>query len=178
MKKLAWLFGNALAGYMDFAIGAWIATALTLFIPTQLQWWYLLVGGILALLPDFDIILPILRESNKISGHHTTILHRPLFMILLATLVFWFIGGWYWGILAFVCVLWHFVHDIQGGIAWGWPVNKRLLYPFKKNVEHISHREWIEKFWLKPSALSVREISIGTAALVVAILFFIFSQTS
>jgi hypothetical protein len=175
MKTIPWFYGNALAGFLDFSVGVLIATLTAHFFGVELAWWQLWVGGVLALLPDFDIAFLILAEKRVNSDHHKSPLHKPLLMLPLVGLIGYAIGGDYWELTALLCVLWHFIHDTPGfgggGIAWAWPISKKYwsltgAHP----LIHASHEEWIRDNWLRPSRMSVREVGLGTLALVIAFL--------
>ena len=178
MKKLVWLELDAMAAFMDFAVGSLIAVLVDWALHVGIPPWYLPIGGVLAFLPDFDIIWPILRKfltDRKIVGnHHETLMHRPLLVIPIATTIAYLIGGWYWAVTTFVCVLWHYVHDTQGfgggGLTWGWPLSEKywsLTGPHEPAM--MDHDEWIRKFWMQLTPFSTRELLIGSVALGIAV---------
>jgi hypothetical protein len=177
MEKPRMLLGNALAGFLDAGMGAFIAAATLSALGTGPALWHLPLGAALALLPDFDILPAILRMREVNSNHHATLLHRPLLAIPAAALAAFLLGGPAWSAAAFLCVLWHFAHDTpplsQGGIAWLWPLDSRywsLKGPSEPHAPALSHREWLEKFWLRPSPLLFIEMGAGIAALALALL--------
>lgn len=177
MEKPRMLIGNALAGFLDAGMGAFIAAATLWALGTEPALWHLPAGAALALLPDFDILPAILRMREVTGNHRATLLHRPLLVIPAAALAAFALGGLAWGAAAFLCVLWHFAHDTpplsQGGIAWLWPFDARywsLKGPAAPHAPTLSHRAWIEKHWLALSPLLLIELGAGVAALALAFL--------
>lgn len=177
MQRMLMLIGDALAGFLDLCVGALVASAALSALGHAVHPWHLALGAALAVLPDFDIILPILTDRRGIEGHHTTLMHRPLFLIPAASLAAYALGGGAWELVAFLCVAWHFAHDTPplspGGIAWAWPFSAKFVSVFGAEEPHggsIAHDEWIRRYWLRPSARSVSEIGAGAAALALALL--------
>jgi membrane-bound metal-dependent hydrolase YbcI (DUF457 family) len=178
MRKLRIFIGNGLAGFLDLAVGALIASATLSYFGTQPQLWHLAVGAVLAILPDFDIVPAILSGREAKGNHRVSLMHRPLLVIPAATLVAYTLGGDAWWVVAFLCVTWHYLHDTPplslGGIAWLWPFDERYWSPWGPKVavddSGLTHYAWLERFWLRPSALSVTEVGIGTVALATALL--------
>lgn len=165
-----------MAGFLDLCMGALIASATLSTLGYEVLPWHLAVGAVLAVLPDFDIIIPILTDQKNIESHHTTLAHRPLFLLPIATLAAYLLGGSAFALVAFLCVAWHYLHDTPplspSGIAWLWPFDTRFVSVFgiqEPKVGVLSHDEWITKYWLRPTARSVSEIGVGVAALFVAI---------
>jgi hypothetical protein len=152
MKKLPWLIGNALAGYMDFGLGALIATVVSLWWNVAPEWWYLLIGAFFALLPDLDVVVTILAGKPSNIDHHQTLLHRPTFMLPLVALILFISAGAFWSTLATLCLLWHYLHDTkglsEGGVAWFWPVSKKYWSLTGGYMPHHiipDHLQWIQK---------------------------------
>jgi hypothetical protein len=138
------------------------------------------MGGVLALLPDFDLVWPIVRQlltgQNIAGNHHETLMHRPIALVPAATVIAYLIGGPYWALTACACVLWHYVHDTKGmgggGVAWLWPYSGDYWSPAgfaKSTPADVEHDAWIEKHWMRLSATSARELGVGLIALVAAI---------
>jgi hypothetical protein len=168
MHRLLKLGANAMAGFLDFATGALIISLVAqIGFGFEVLLWYLPIGGILALLPDFDILWPILTGKKTRGNHHTTLMHRPSFLMILATVVAWLCGGSLFAITAFVCLLWHYLHDTwplgDDHIDWAWPFFER---PHRTD---ITPGEWLEKYWLQPSKKSVAEIGFGAIFLSIAL---------
>lgn len=165
-----------MAGFLDLCMGALI-TSLTLTLLGQDPLpWHLAVGAVLAVLPDFDIIPAILTNQKGVENHHTTLMHRPLFLVPAASLVAYALGGGTWELVAFLCVTWHFVHDTPplspGGIAWFWPMSEKFWSVYGSGEPQpgtLKHDEWIATYWLKPTYRSVTEMSVGLVALVLAV---------
>ncbi len=179
MQRFLILAACALAGFFDFSIGCLITVVAGMAMDVTVLWWYLPIGGILALLPDFDILEPITRQfltGKLMTGNHreTTVLHRPL-PILLMVIVFGFVlGGTYWAITAFLCVFAHYVHDARetgsDGLAWFWPFSHKYWWVGGSyEPRYLEAESWLKSTWLRPSKRSVVELCIGTAALCAAI---------
>ncbi len=170
-----WFAENALAGFEDFGVGAFIVSILAIMWRLEAPLWVLAIGGILALLPDFDLIIPILRRS-VVGNHHMTLMHRPLFLVPVATAICFVLGGTFLSAAAFLCVLWHFVHDSPetggGGIAWLWPMSHKMFSLRGKEIHpHGSdHAHYLKTSWARPNARSAREIAIGSVCLIAALL--------
>jgi hypothetical protein len=175
MKTIPWLFGNALAGYLDLCVGAMIAALTAHFFGAEALWWRLGIGSILAVLPDFDIMFSILAAQKVDSAHHRSPLHRPLLVLPLVGLAAYALGGDYWEATALLCVCWHYIHDTRGfgggGIMWAWPVSKKYWSLSGAHaLIHGDHEKWIEEKWMRPSTLSIGEVLLGTLALAVALI--------
>jgi hypothetical protein len=177
MEKLRMLLGNALAGFLDLSVGACIASAALAAWGMHPGLWQLAAGSVLGVLPDFDIVAPILLGRENLGNHHTTLMHRPLFLVPAASLCAYLIGGPEWALIAFLCVAWHYLHDTPplstGGIAWLWPLDSRYISPWGWSAPHaggMSHHAWLKKYWLTPSPRSRMEIGAGLMALALALL--------
>ena len=177
MEKLRMLLGNALAGFLDLCMGAALAAVTLSAFGTHPALWHLAIGSVLGVLPDFDIIPAVLLGREAAGNHRATLLHRPLFVIPAAALAAYLIGGQAWGLAAFACVTWHFLHDTPplslGGIAWLWPLDNRYWSPWGPAEPHaggMSHHAWLEKYWLAPSPLLLMEMGAGLTALALALL--------
>mgnify|MGYP003386273388 FL=1 len=170
MNRILGLLMSGMNAYMDFGVGVAIAQTLSVLAAHPLPWWFLPLGGMLALLPDFDILVPLIWRGAFNYNHHKTLLHRPLFMLPLVACFGWLWGGPFWAGAAFICVFWHYLHDTWplgvGGVAWVWPISDQYLTwrGFKEPVD-MSHTEWLKRYWLKPTLFSCWEIAVGTAAL-------------
>lgn len=124
---------------MDLGVGALIAVGLAKvfgLLPNSIFWsiGLLLVGAILGILPDLDIAFRAMRGHRIDDNHHKTLWHRPLWVLPPVALLGIVVGGmfghpYFGGTLAFVCVLYHYLHDTPDGIAWFWPVVDRCFAP-------------------------------------------------
>lgn len=160
---------------MDFGVGALIATATFYFLGDGVPEFAWLVGGMLALLPDFDIVPTIFGGHFVTFDHHQTLLHRPLLMIPFATFVALILGGVLWACIAFLCVFYHFLHDTgwntkRTGTTWFWPFQDGFVAPHGIYTlqNPYSHHEWMNRYWFVPSKRSVSEIAIGATSLALA----------
>lgn len=176
MEKLRMLLGNALAGFLDLAMGAALAALALSAFGIHPALWHLLIGSVLGVLPDFDIIPTILLGREAAGNHRTTLMHRPLFLAPLAAIAAYLVGGQAWGAAALACVTWHYLHDTpplsMGGIAWLWPLDSRYWSPWGPSEPHaggMSHHAWLKKYWLRPSPLLYMEVGSGLMALALAL---------
>lgn len=157
-------------------MGALIAAATLSSLGVPVELWHLAVGAVLAVLPDFDIVEPILLGREVTSNHHLTLMHRPIVLIPLATLGAWAVGGEAWGLVAFLCVAWHYVHDTPplglDGIAWLWPFDTRywsLWGPKEPRAASMTHYGFLETYWLRLSPMLCMELGAGLMALALAV---------
>lgn len=171
------LYGMLLAGFLDFAIGLSIVHGVSYLTGDTVSVTDYIIGGLLTLSPDIDLLYMALRERRLYGDHHQNITHRPILIIPLASLAGFVIGGPFWGVAATLCVLWHFIHDTEwiggpggSGIAWFWPFSKKYISPKRAvDPERAPGAEWKDRAdqwmnisWLRPSMLSVSELMIGT----------------
>ena len=175
MQKLLYFVVNGMAGYLDFGMGVLIA-GIANYIWGSSSVSHLLIGGVLAFLPDFDIVYQILaRRTDRIHEHHTSPLHRPLIVLPVVTAVAYLVsqylvGNHYWTFVAPLCVAWHYIHDMPelggGGLQTFWPLSKRewsFTGPHDP-IEQIPLLPWLEN-WYKASPMSFLETLFGTMAL-------------
>lgn len=177
-EKISILAGNALAAFMDFGIGTAIATLVAYSYGVSLPWYLVFLGGILSLIPDFDLVPSVLLGVSPSFDHRQTPFHRPLLVIPIVLVLAYLPGGEMWFVIAGICVSGHYLHDTNFistnyGIAWFWPFSHNYWSVFgsftPEPQETGSHYEWLRKNWLQPSFLSVREISIGFLGLSIAL---------
>lgn len=106
------------------------------------------VGAALAVLPDLDILLALLKKGPLDLSHRHTLFHQPLFLLVIPTLLLAFLApfwGWLWALPLF----WHYLHDTigtSGGIQWLYPVSRKkfALWDFDKTGRRellVSHSE-------------------------------------
>jgi len=171
MRRILYLYANLLAGFFDVSVGMLIAAVIETKFGISIAWRHLLIGGILAVLPDFDIVLPILFHTVQ-GDHHQTIFHRPIVLLPVSILIGYAFGGFLWALITGVCVLFHYIHDTVGGIAWLWPFSgKYVTFRGLENPSpEINHDTWIWENWLQPSLLSISEIALGSVALLFSFL--------
>lgn len=177
-SKLLFLYASAMAAFMDFGVGTLITSIVAYNFGTILPWPYLFIGGLLALAPDMDMVPSVVWGKSPSFDHRQTIFHRPLFLILLISLIAWLLGGQMWLIISLLCITYHFLHDTNFtsntyGIAWFWPFSNKYWnlngsFTAKPGMEH---HFWLKNFWLRPTTLSVREISTGLICLTIAGIF-------
>jgi hypothetical protein len=168
MLRLRYLLANGLAGYLDFCVGTLIAALVCAAFGVHPTLLALALGGVLALLPDFDIVWPILTDTLT-HNHHHSLMHRPAFLVPVVACAGWLVAGALGAALAAACVLWHFVHDtppftLHNSVAWFWPLQKKL-----RREPTVGHHEWLERYWLRVSTLLMVEVGAGTLALAAAL---------
>jgi len=174
LKKIFYLIATGMAMFQDLAVGAFIAAAVASLSGITIEWWHLAVGAFLAVLPDFDFVVPIFRRlagGKPVEGnHHESVLHWPTFMLPVATALAWLAGGSFWAAAAFTCLLFHYIHDaytLDPKDSLGWLFRLRPSYWSRLGIEdetNTEYGEWIEGWWLQPSKTSVLEIGIGSVA--------------
>ncbi len=175
MKKLYFLIATGMAMFLDLSFGMVFSTVSAKSFDIPIQWWYPLVGAVLAVLPDFDIVWPILARiflgKNIEDNHHASVMHWPLVMLPMVTTLGWFIGGWCWATLAFGCITFHYLHD---ALIMGWPAGFVWLTRTKQTPIYdpsatLTYDVWIEQKWLQPSKLSTNELATGLCYFGIAI---------
>jgi LexA-binding, inner membrane-associated putative hydrolase len=177
VDKLFILSANALAAFMDFGIGTAIAALVAYSYDVSLPWYLLFFGGILALVPDFDLVPSVFRGISPTFDHRQTPFHRPLLVLPLVVVIAYQLGGEMWLMIASICVFGHYLHDTNFigtsyGLAWFWPFSKQywsIFGSYEPELPKIGyHHEWLKQNWLQPSVLSVREIGAGVIGLSIA----------
>lgn len=167
------LVGNALCGFLDFSAGIFIVFLGTIFLNYQAGIPSYILGGILGLAPDFDVIYILIKNGKMDGDHHQLITHRPIFGITLFSTLGFLLGGTFWAVMSFFCITWHYLHDTEGifggeGIAWLWPFSKLYYSPWRAVLpeeslmtKYADHEKWLDETWLKPSKISLSEIIVG-----------------
>lgn len=170
MTGYSWYVPHMLAAYMDFGIGILIAAHLwTHWWRETPSFWTLFLGGALALLPDFDIVVPIFMGHVGMD-HHQLPTHFPAVMLVIPPALLLALWGWRYATLGFVCILWHFIHDsppLGGGIAWLWPYSSEYV---SLTGAHIPRPPLgsILPMWGRPTGLAIFELTLGSVALILA----------
>lgn len=168
MRPLSWWYHNALAGLLDAAAGMSIVAALCLWYgrPVEPEW--LALGAILALLPDFDMVPGILR-GRVVGDHRAGWLHAPLVVIPVVMLASFILGGGFWALAAFACLLWHYAHDTTDGVTWGRPFSP-YYWSYSGRAVRLgpTHATWLEETWGQESRRAWAELPL-------ALLFAIFA---
>jgi hypothetical protein len=163
---------NGMAAYLDFTIGCLLVVLLAGAFHVELLWWQVLIGGLLALLPDIDIAPTLLLGKSPRFDHRQTIFHRPLpILAAVAALGYW-LGAAFWASAAVCLVFYHYLHDIDWngnryGVAWFWPFSEHFWGPYGRFMppNNLSHETWLKDTWLQPSPQSVTELTIALIAL-------------
>jgi hypothetical protein len=157
------LFGAFLAASLDLAFGVFAVIIASSLWHKPLSIPILCFGLFLAVLPDFDILLEILKTKNSTGEHKKSFFHIPLFFLPLVCLPLWLISG-YLGTIALIALLWHYWHDFteEGpGISLAPLSQKRFLLQFKKVPKWIQNYKntWVPKvtFFGSLKMVSVRE---------------------
>jgi hypothetical protein len=172
--KFLLLAANAMAAFMDFGVGCLLATLVIRSLDLTIAWPYALIGGLLALIPDLDLVPSVIMGRSARFDHRQTPFHRPLLVLPIVTLLGFLFGGIAWASIAFLCVLWHYLHDTNFvdtsyGIAWLWPFSDQYwsVWGSYMGQSDMGHHQWLAHYWLRPTFLSVREIGIGAVCLFV-----------
>lgn len=175
------LFGSGMAAFLDFSAGMFIACVLSVLYGSPPSIPRYIIGGLLALAPDADVLYSMSRNGKLNDMHHEIWAHRPLIVVPIGMLFGFLAGDIFWASIAGSCLLGHYLHDTEGlgggGIAWFWPFSRNYYSPTKGGAppEQSLQAEWngrdLEWFslWFRPSALSLREIGIGSLFFSIAI---------
>ena len=187
MKRLLFLVGNCMAAFQDFGIGACITALIGYSLGVDIVWWHLIIGGFLGFFPDlFDIAPTLLLGKIPPVGtdHHQTFFHRPLYFIPVCTFAAgmvdtFFIGHLFWTIVVPTCIIYHFWHDTDYGLAIFYPFEKRYWVKHhgfmepndaeKVNGIGLNHIKWIVEIWYRPTPYSLREVLTGSFGLGIAV---------
>ena len=116
---------------------------------------FLSLGVLLALLPDADVFLSILRSKRggKYAHEHRNFLHYPLIYLVGGGLLFWFVFPQV--VLLFVALsFFHFLHDSVGigwGVQWLFPFSRNYFKFFTDKRNNFSSRILV---WWTPAELS------------------------
>ncbi|TSC89816.1 MAG: hypothetical protein G01um10143_306 [Parcubacteria group bacterium Gr01-1014_3] len=173
MLALKKVVGNGMAAALDLSMGIFIVFLASKVAGREIAVSALVIGAILAVLPDFDVIFMFLGRGKVYGDHHQMWPHRPAIVIPVVVLLGWFLGGVFWGIVGGACVFWHYIHDTRGfgggGIAWFWPLSKK--YYSLKGAEDPkdslmaqsegNHESYIEKEVLGPSTRFLIEYALS-----------------
>jgi hypothetical protein len=171
MMKWFFLFATAMAARLDFFVGMIIALGIGTITAIEVPLWYLAVGGMLALLPDFDLVFKTLWQwirGQRASGdHRETIMHCPMVMLPSCTLLAFLLGGWYWATVTLLGLFWHYAHDSKwfgsvGDIDWF------AIVP-NQNLPYMDTPEWLKQLWLRPTKTSVTELIAGVTMLALVV---------
>jgi hypothetical protein len=183
MRWLEWLFYwlicNALIAFLDFSAGVFIVYCIGYWFnlnPTGLSF---MIGGILAISPDFDVLYMYMKKGGVYGDHHQFLTHRPIIGLAIADGLGWLFGGFFWAVISRACLLFHYLHDTEGfgtggGIAWFWPLSKKYWSPWRAvtpekslMAQNQNHQEWLENNWLAPNPLAIAEILTGCIFLMI-----------
>jgi hypothetical protein len=151
--------------------------------------WHFIVGILLGLLPDIDVIPRLLRSGSVVPTKedpldHRDYLHFPLLFILVGLLVA-FVDT-YWGGVFIIATTLHFINDTWGtgdGIMWLWPISRkkykwRKLDTWKSDIYTHTPKSnkdtWIDASYLQITSIALIEYATFLVALVGLILYFTF----
>ena len=166
MTRTNWYIGNALAGYLDFCMGVLIAAACATLMGQTPTLLLLLWGALFALLPDIDLLWPILRgRVRRDYNHRFSPMHMPPLVLglVFAVLLCAFGPSSVWTIVALLGLLWHYAHDMPEGLVW-FPPFTHLSTGVPRPVDHD---KWLERTWCSFSLRGMSEVAGGTLLLVV-----------
>ncbi|HUQ30353.1 MAG TPA: hypothetical protein VM103_02420 [Candidatus Paceibacterota bacterium] len=184
VKKLIWIAAFSMAAFLDFAIGTFIAAVVGKVMNVPVTWWHLAIAGVVALSPDMlQIVNSKLTKQEAFGGlHHETWDHWPIPLMFVGGLVGSVCGGGYWAITVFLCLFFHFTHDMEigntGGIAFFAPFERDRYFAWWRGFYDPATSAmfrpenqldpWIRENWLCPSRMSLIELSLGMLALSIA----------
>lgn len=177
----------------DFGQGMLAVTILSYLFGVPLTIEMVVFALVFSIIPDLDGVFELLSFGNIAAGKgrtgdHRTGLHYPLIWILVG--LGWIVIDPFWGTLALVCVVMHFINDLWG-IGWGvqffWPFSKRWykldvriqthgaplsssvsITPEEKNevVETHGNLNWLADIYYRLTWISVIEYSLFLGGLV------------
>jgi hypothetical protein len=164
MPSSRWYLANALAGYLDFCMGTLIAAVCAAYAGQAPTVGLLLWGALFALLPDVDLVWPILRGHVRAGyDHRVTLMHRPLFVLVLTCAAVSWSGTGLCLVVALLGLVWHYLHDTPDGVAWLWPFSARK---FLEPQPGQPHEKWVEETWCQFSRRGIGEVTAGTVVIV------------
>lgn len=117
IRKLIGLFQF---GFLDLTVGLFVAHIL------NAPLWAYPLGAIIAVLPDFDILLALSRNKQLDLAHRNTVFHQPLLFAFIPAIILFFFSP-FLALFWLLPLLWHYLHDTVGesmGVQW--------LYPFSQ----------------------------------------------
>ncbi|MFA6082411.1 MAG: metal-dependent hydrolase [Patescibacteria group bacterium] len=130
MSPTTRLFGLTNAALHDFGVGLWLTYLLAKGLDVHVSYWCYLAGMAFSVLPDADIVVgALLKRMGVKIKHHRDLFHFPILFVPVVVAVTVLIAQWlhgnqlFWGLLAFTCLIMHFVHDSTGeangcGLTW------------------------------------------------------------
>lgn len=136
-------------GFLDLVAGAFIAHLLHLtFYGIHAPLGIYVLGAVMGVLPDFDLLLTIFRKRELDLQHRNTVFHQPLLSAAIPGVILAFISP-FWALLWALPLLWHYLHDTIGesmGVQWLYPFSrlKFATYDFDKSGHRrllITHPE-------------------------------------
>lgn len=158
---------------LDFCLGGTLCALTFRLFGEQATWYQVIIGGLLALVPDLDVFL-IKTKKYQHYYHHYSPFHYPLLMLPIGFVASCLIMGLIWGTVTFVALLAHLIHDIcakLGGVVIFWPFSNKLINicgafnPGQAPVDEFMRQHgsdatdhWTKKYWYKPSKTSITEI--------------------
>lgn len=114
--------------FLDILLGIYWATLTSIVFQVPLNLVWITFGILFALLPDIDFWVEYIRRRGKVGGktldQHRVLTHIPLLFLPIGIIIF-ALAGPAIGVLYFLGVTGHFIHD-SVGMGYGY----RLLYPY------------------------------------------------
>ena len=174
--------------FLDLGLGILGAIIFAQVIQIKVSFLVLSISIIFALLPDLDFVFGWIKhtEFKNVSHEHRDLLHYPLLLIPLGSIMIFLFNSNYAYLFA-VLVLLHFVHDSIGigwGVLWLYPFSKkyykffsekngsfskRLVVSWTHKEQHEASIQFGDKDWFKNIYLKLHPISM------IEFLFFIFA---
>lgn len=113
--------------FIDVSLGILSALVATSIFSVNLNLYILLIAIFLALIPDIDLLIYILRGYDmKFAYKHRDILHLPVVYLVIS--LFIYVINPLFSLIFFFSTFFHFLHDSIGigwGVSWLWPFSKK-----------------------------------------------------
>lgn len=170
LRKFIGLFQIAA---LDLVTGLFIAHVLYLFSGNPTPLWAYVLGAIMAVIPDLDILPFVFRQQPPDLTHRNTVIHQPLLFIVLPTLILFFFSSSV-ALLWALPLIFHYLHDTFGtsmGLQWLYPFSRlkfaffdldnrrqrRFFVAHPENFSGMTLDEALEKKFYRPTLTSVLE---------------------
>ncbi len=142
MSPLKKIVGLGLALMLDIGSGIIITRLLFVTLTLDVHWYDYSLGAFFSMLPDLDVLAPIVKEllggSKGDSSHKALPTHYPLVMMPVAGLALLCMAPSHYALLTVICLFMHFVHDSWQSQEKGPGV--RWLAPFGRRYYQILSR--------------------------------------
>lgn len=163
---------RGMAAYADYGSAIFVVGVMAALAAKYLVWWEVFLSGFLQLIPDSDMVLPLLRDDYKeMTQHHSTLMHRPLLILPLSGIVAYMIGGAFWAVATLICVSLHYFHDKSpigdSDLYLLWPLPRRWT-GYEDSPQYEGH-QWLKDRWIRPSRFALTELTVGSIGLLIGL---------